>query len=352
MRHRVFRWDLDKTYLVSDFGSLRKLVRVPFEKGHDKVAVAGVAVFMRVLRKVSLLRGDTVGVYFLTASPPQIGRAVRDKLALDGVEYDGIAFKDQMRHLVRGQFDMLREQIGYKMLNLLRGSQEVPGGSREILFGDDWESDPFVYSLYADILAARVGAGQVLEVLGSVGVGSHYLREIGGLLERPSRTGQVEAICILRQRPVAGAELLRFGPRLLCFDNYFECCLRFYAAALVDAGGVVAVARAMGARPEVLADSFKSVASGLRLGAAVLAPLTDPLQAEGLMAEVPTVGRAARLLALPARRLARYSRGPFRFGPAGALPDYALLAPVWSRRGRRDERDKRDEKDGNDGNHE
>ena len=37
---RVFRWDLDKTYLVSDFDRFRDLVRVPFQKAEDKDSFA------------------------------------------------------------------------------------------------------------------------------------------------------------------------------------------------------------------------------------------------------------------------------------------------------------------------
>src|SRR5205085_9180526 len=38
----VYRWDLDKTYLKSDFESLRKMMRVPFERAGDKVDEPGV----------------------------------------------------------------------------------------------------------------------------------------------------------------------------------------------------------------------------------------------------------------------------------------------------------------------
>ena len=36
------RWDLDKTYLRSEFDTLRGLVRIPFEHAEDKVNVPGV----------------------------------------------------------------------------------------------------------------------------------------------------------------------------------------------------------------------------------------------------------------------------------------------------------------------
>ena len=59
-------------------------------------------------------------VHFISASPPQIGRAIRKKLELDGIIYDGIVFKDQLQRLMRGKFRHLREQVGYKLTELLK----------------------------------------------------------------------------------------------------------------------------------------------------------------------------------------------------------------------------------------
>ena len=97
----IYRWDLDKTYLLSEFESLREMMRIPFERAEDKIAAPGVAALIRGLRTAALGRGRGVRVYFLSASPPQIGRAIRRKLELDGILYDGIVFKDQLQRLFR-----------------------------------------------------------------------------------------------------------------------------------------------------------------------------------------------------------------------------------------------------------
>ena len=154
---KFFRWDLDKTYLVSHFESLRGLLAVPFEKGVDKVALPGVAAVIKGLHRNEERHGRNARVFFLSASPPQIGAAIREKLAIDGIRYEGITFKDQVAHLVRGRFDALREQIGYKLDQLLAAAESIPPRAVELLFGDDWESDPFVYSLYSDVLARSSG---------------------------------------------------------------------------------------------------------------------------------------------------------------------------------------------------
>src|SRR5215468_12498607 len=154
----IFRWDLDKTYLKSEFETLREMMRIPFEKAEDKIAAPGVAALMRGLRESALSRGHSVRVYFISASPPQIGRAIRRKLELDGIVYDGIVFKDQLHRLMRGKFRHLREHVGYKLTELLKARSTEPPGTAEYLFGDDWESDPLIYSLYADVVAQRVDA--------------------------------------------------------------------------------------------------------------------------------------------------------------------------------------------------
>ena len=45
----VYRWDLDKTYLDTDFQSFRGLVRTATEPAHKKRALPGAAVLMRAL---------------------------------------------------------------------------------------------------------------------------------------------------------------------------------------------------------------------------------------------------------------------------------------------------------------
>ena len=49
-RH-VYRWDLDKTYLKTDFDTLRDLVRSAFERAEAKRAVPGAAALLRELRQ-------------------------------------------------------------------------------------------------------------------------------------------------------------------------------------------------------------------------------------------------------------------------------------------------------------
>lgn len=335
-KHVVQRWDLDKTYLVTDTDSLRGLLRIPFERASDKRALPGVSALSKELRRTAAERGCTTSVNFVTASPPQIGRAIREKLLLDGIEVDEIRFKDQMHHLVRGQLDALREHVGFKLSELLQSARAGRRDGQELLFGDDWESDPLIYSLYSDVIEGRLAWSRLEGLLERTGVqGARYLAPIRDAAERDGPRRHVQAICILRARPRAGREFEPFGPRLYWFDSYFECALILHALGQIDARGVVEVAAASDLPVEAVAESFDAVASRWsRLRREHLTVARRALLEAGLMTEVlpGSIWRRART-----RWRVRHGRAPVAPPQLPApVPDYEQLVQVWSHRARRD----------------
>src|ERR1700756_735658 len=64
---RVYRWDLDKTYLKSEFETFRDLVKSAFEGAEQKQSVPGAAALLRELKK-----GEGVRVCFISGSPRQM----------------------------------------------------------------------------------------------------------------------------------------------------------------------------------------------------------------------------------------------------------------------------------------
>jgi hypothetical protein len=238
----VFRWDLDKTYLRSEFDSLRELVKIPFERPEDKVTVPGVIPLIRRLKTVAAAAGRDARVYFISASPPQIAKAIRDKLALDEVDYDGITFKNQLQHIVRGRFRNLREQVGYKLTELLRARPGFAANACEVLFGDDWESDPLIYSLYADVLAGRVEADELRSILHTLGVDPRLIAESAELAHAVARIDAVQRIYINLERRTPPGTFRLFGPRLVPTFNYFQtaCCL--FQESYLDLPAVAEVA--------------------------------------------------------------------------------------------------------------
>jgi hypothetical protein len=340
----VCRWDLDKTYLRSEFDSIRQLLRTAFERAEDKIEVPGVAEVIKGLKAAATRHGRTAQVFFVSASPPQIGRAIREKLALDGVPYDGIVFKDQLRHLRRGRLRYLREHVGFKLGELLRGRLAAPPESREILFGDDWESDSLIYSLYADVLAGRVGVGRLETVLRRIRVEPALVDEILGLGARATGIEAVRRIFINLERRTPPATFELFGPRVVPTFNYFQTAAVLGVEGDLDAEDVARVAGVLleraGYTPRRLENSLGDL---LRRGH-LAAPAAERLAgALGALDVLPPARRAAsrwRRAVDVVRRLGR--RRPPASGPrppAATAVDYEavldrMYAPAAVPRGR------------------
>ncbi|HEX6241294.1 MAG TPA: hypothetical protein VFZ61_10390, partial [Polyangiales bacterium] len=143
-RRTVYRWDLDKTYLSTDFDSLSGLWRAAMEKAEDKRTFPGARSLLREL-------GETGhrGLYILSGSPEQMRKVLEQKLHLDGIRWDGLVLKPSLNRLLRGRFRFLRDQVSYKLSALLSSRLSIAAPYDEVMFGDDAEADAFVYSLYS-----------------------------------------------------------------------------------------------------------------------------------------------------------------------------------------------------------
>ena len=286
----TFRWDLDKTYLDTDFDSWRGLVRIPFEKASDKIAAPGVATLIRGLRSSAERRGVEIRVVFVSGSPPQIGRVILEKLALDGVEHDGITFKDQWSRIRRGKFRDLREQIGYKLTELLRDRCEEPAGTAEYLFGDDWESDPLIYSLYADVVSGALGREELGRILAAMGVDP----ELGVLADELSahltRNDAVRRIFINLARKTPPRSLDAFGPRLVPTFNYLQTAACLFEEGVLDMPALAEVIGVLrndyGYDARRLVNSLRDIERRRHLSAAGASILSRRLRREAVLPEV------------------------------------------------------------------
>ena len=328
----VFRWDLDKTYLKTEFESVRDLVRIPFEDAADKRQSPGVAQLIRAVRQFNEGAGREVRVYFLTASPPQIGRAIREKLSLDGIEHDGITFKNQWQNLVRGKFRNLREHVGFKLTELLKSRRSMVPDSHEVLFGDDWESDPLVYSLYADILAGRVDRGLVHDVLEAIRVDPVLIADVKRLMGGHEPADVVQRIYINLERRTPPANFRSFGRRLVPSFNFFQTAASLYADGLLDLEGVEAVARSLversGYSPERLGNSLADIERRGHLLPTTAGTLRERLRSQRLLAGG---GRARQAQSESLwQRLLRWVQTPDSTGTEAPSPiDYRAIVAEW-----------------------
>jgi hypothetical protein len=255
-RHQiVYRWDLDKTYLRTDFDTLRDLVRTAFEPASRKRAYPGASTLLREIRST-----EPAAIFILSGSPEQMRSVLEAKLRLDGIRWDGLTLKPSLRNLVRGRFRFLRDQLSYKLTALLRSRTNVDPTTDEILFGDDAEGDAFIYSLYADIAAGRVSQEVLMQVAQAAHVYPDDIPEIVRIAARAPRRDAVRRIFIHLERVSSTVGFSDFGHRVCPFYNYFQPALVLLHDGALDAAAVLRVGAdllvAHTFNPEVLAASF------------------------------------------------------------------------------------------------
>ena len=162
----VITCDVDKTYLDTDFKSIKGLLTIPFEWAEDKQTVAGMAPVLKELRFGSGNFNALIPFYFLTASPPFLIRILKKKMLIDSVQYDGIISKDWSKVIFKHKKTRwLKHQIGYKLCALLTQRIILPKSAKEILIGDDVEVDAFIYSFYADLLSGKIKGKEIGKIL-------------------------------------------------------------------------------------------------------------------------------------------------------------------------------------------
>ncbi len=233
----VYRWDLDKTYLRTEFDTVRDLVRTAFESAAQKRTVPGAAALLREIRAT-----EPLGIHIVSGSPEQLRRVLEAKLRLDGIRWDSFTLKPQLRNLLRGRFRFLRDQVGYKLGALLESRADLPAEIDEFLFGDDAEADAFIYSIYADLCAGRVDADVLMRVLRHAGVYEDDLPRLVRLTSRLPRHDGARRIFIHLDRVSSPAVFEEYGPRVCPFYNYFQPALVLLEQGAISSLGALRVA--------------------------------------------------------------------------------------------------------------
>jgi hypothetical protein len=243
----VTRWDLDKTYLRTEFDTLGDLVRTAFERPDQKRAVPGAAALLRAL-------GETgARVHILSGSPRQLAARLEEKLRIDRVRWDELTLKPNLSNILRLRLRALRDQLGYKLPALLSArvrDQELGSGAgvfREVLVGDDAETDAFVYSLYSDLCSGAVDRTLLERVLR---LGRLYPDQRRVCLDAHAClfiAPTVERILIHLDRQSPPSHFDVYGPRVVPFYNYLQAAFvlaedeRLSGPAVLDVAAILAV---------------------------------------------------------------------------------------------------------------
>lgn len=219
----IARWDLDKTYLRTDFETVRDLVLTAIERPDQKRTVPGAAALLRELGRAG------AEIHILSGSPEQLRSRLEAKLRLDGARWASLTLKPNLENILRLRFRALRGQLGYKLPALLRRRCELlrqrdASGAliREVLLGDDAEADAFVYSLFADVCAGLVAPEVLAEVMRRGGAYEDTILDALRFAGYVEKGPVVERILIHLDRQSSPSEFRIFGPRVVPFYNYLQ----------------------------------------------------------------------------------------------------------------------------------
>ena len=245
----IARWDLDKTYLRTDFDTLRDLLRTAVERPDQKRTVPGAAALMREL-------GDAgVHIHILSGSPEQLRGRIIEKLRLDGVHYQSLTLKPNLQNMLRLRFRAIRGQLGYKLPALLRRrcelspQRDIDGALiSEALFGDDAEADAFVYCLYADVCNGAVDQATLQKVMERGECYEDDIRDTLRYAEYIVPGDVVQRILIHLERQSLPSDFDHFGPLVVPFYNYMQAAFVLYEDGRLTPDSVLRIAQTLALR--------------------------------------------------------------------------------------------------------
>lgn len=320
--HHIYRWDLDKTYLRTDFDTVRDLIRTAMQKPEEKVNVPGAVTLLKELTRPT--PNGRALLTFISGSPTQMRTSLEAKFALDGIQPDIFILKPTLQNILRGRFRAVRGQVGYKMESLLTIRAQSPPAP-ETLFGDDAEQDAFIYALYAELVAGTVDVDTLAAVLSEAEVYPETRENILTLASQLRMDSSVGRIFIHLDRFTAPGRFWVYGPRVIPITNYFQTALVLYADNILPIDGVLRVAAGMIRHDHYgiveLANSFQDLVRRRHLDHQTVDRLNADITATDYSPFLPSefLDRLiARIRALSPRSAANTSTAPPWTGP----PDF------------------------------
>lgn len=237
----ILLWDIDKTYLDTRFSSWRGLFAIPFEFAIDKRTIPGAVPLLRALRRGVGDESAIVPLYFVSGSPTQMRRVIERRMTLDGVDFDGITFKDQLGLLLARRLDDLRGQVGYKLLALLMYRRELPAAARWLLFGDDVEADAEIFLLFGEVMAGLREAA-LTRRLRRAGVSHVHIDAIQAVcVDLPVGPNPVERVFIRLEQ---GQNPNNFtDPKVVASRSYVQTALVLGAMGRISPSAIATVCR-------------------------------------------------------------------------------------------------------------
>ncbi len=317
----IARWDLDKTYLRTDFDTPGELFRTAFERPDQKRSVPGAAALLREFGKAG------AHIHILSGSPRQMRKNLEEKLRIDRVRWDSLTLKPNVSNILRLRFKATRDQLGYKLPELLKervAAQDLDSDPPpEVLVGDDAEADAFVYSLYADICSGSVSDAELVRVFRAGDVYQDRIDIAERALHEMRRGPTVRRILIHLDRQSPPSSFERYGDRVVPFYNYFQAALLMVDDGFIEPVAALRVASTFVQRFRFDADALARSFVELGRRHALSEELPGRLQAD-LERYAPEIGAHDELAATLAAIKHTAARPHVEYTPAAM--DYIALA--------------------------
>src|SRR5690625_7716439 len=107
-----YRWDVDKTYIHTDFDTLRSLIQTWLQRAEDKRNIPGAPALLRELLRIE---GGSQ-VTFISGSPQQMRRVLLQKFVMDLIAQENFILIYTLRILLHIRMNTLKLLNRYKHL--------------------------------------------------------------------------------------------------------------------------------------------------------------------------------------------------------------------------------------------
>jgi hypothetical protein len=241
----VYVWDLDKTYLDTQWQSVKDIFRASFADTFHRNNVPGTATLVSSLKQSWKQKNPEAPfpIFFITASPPQMEKKIREKLLSDDILPLGIFFKDNLKNLWPGRFWKLRQQVGYKVTALMYLRTLLKAELTQVLWGDDSETDAIIYSLYSDICSRRLVDGDAEKVLKGFNVNNEQIQRILTMQQQVLARDIVEKIYINLAVDTDPEYYIKFGRRMIASYNSLQTALDLFQDGRMGTQDVIRVSK-------------------------------------------------------------------------------------------------------------
>lgn len=226
----IYVWDLDKTYLDTNWQTMGELWKTIFEKSFQKRNVPGTATLVSSVKENwQRVHGQvSFPLFFITASPPQIENRIHEKMEIDGIVPLGIFFKDNLKNIHPSRWRRLTQQVGYKVQALMQLRARFESEISQVLWGDDSETDATIYSLYSDICSRRWDEAELIKLLKHFNVIKEQIDTILDLQDQCPQHDPVEKVYINLAVDTDPEYYLKFGRRIVPTYNSFQTSLDLF----------------------------------------------------------------------------------------------------------------------------